>query len=202
MQTRIDCRVGFECCAHDDDERRQKEHHRVGGRSSESSDDSSSKHMESPIKKMLLNELIKEHEKELLLGGNLVENNTNNNARKKKKIYEDETEEETDDAIARSNSSTDACSTHALFHHNTFSSEPIPIPVADLQLRYDTQRVTRLLAFLSSTKCFSFPGKGKKSSFCLQKLTFFPVRTVRYFRVAQKERALFGSRKQIKIYFF
>ena len=202
MQTRIDCRVGFECCAHDDDERRQKEHHRVGGRSSESSDDSSSKHMESPIKKMLLNELIKGHEKELLLGGNLVENNTNNNARKKKKIYEDETEEETDDAIARSNSSTDACSTHALFHHNTFSSEPIPIPVADLQLRYDTQRVTRLLAFLSSTKCFSFPGKGKKSSFCLQKLTFFPVRTVRYFRVAQKERALFGSRKQIKIYFF
>ena len=202
MQTRIDCRVGFECCAHDDDERRQKEHHRVGGRSSESSADSSSKHTESPIKKMLLNELIKGHEKELLLGGNLVENNTNNNARKKKKIYEDETEEETDDAIARSNSSTDACSTHALFHHNTFSSEPIPIPVADLQLRYDTQRVTRLLAFLSSTKCFSFPGKGKKSSFCLQKLTFFPVRTVRYFRVAQKERALFGSRKQIKIYFF
>ena len=205
MQTRIDCRVGFECCAQDDDERRQKEHR--GGRSSESSDDSSSKYMESPIKKMLLNELIKEHEKELLLGsGNLVETTlnttTNNNARKKKKIYEDETEEETDDAIARSNSSTDACSTHALFHHNTFSSEPIPIPVADLQLRYDTQRVTRLLAFLSSTKCFSFPGKGKKSSFCLQKLTFFPVRTVRYFRVAQKERALFGSRKQIKIYFF
>jgi len=102
--------------------------------------------MESPIKKMLLNELIKEHEKELLLGGNLGEttlnNNTNNNkTRKKKKIYEDETEEETDDAIARSNSSTDACFTHALFHHNTFSSEPIPIPVADLQLRYDTQRV-------------------------------------------------------------
>ena len=60
---------------------------------------------------------------------------------KKKKIYEDETEEETDDAIARSNSSTDACFTHALFHHNTFSSEPIPIPVADLQLRYDTPRV-------------------------------------------------------------
>ena len=117
-------------------------------------------------------------------------------------MYEDETEEETEDAIARSNSSTDACFAHALFHHNTFSSDPIPIPVADLQLRYDTQRVTRLLAFLSSTKCFSFPGKGKKSSFCLQKLTFFPVRTVRYFRVAQKERALFGSRKQIKIYFF
>jgi hypothetical protein len=95
--------------------------------------------MESPIKKMLLNELIKGHEKELLLGGNL--DNTNNNARKKKKIYEDETEEETDDAIARSNSSTDTCFTHALFHHNTFSSEPIPIPVADLQLRYDTPRV-------------------------------------------------------------
>ena len=205
MQTRIDCRVGFECCAHDDDERRQKEHR--GGRSSESSDDSSSKYLESPIKKMLLNELIKEHENELLLGsGNLVETTlnttTNNNARKKKKIYEDETEGETEDAIARSNSSTDACFSHALFHRNAFSSEPIPIPVADLQLRYDTQRVTRLLAFLSSTKCFSFPGKGKKSSFCLQKLTFFPVRTVRYFRVAQKERALFGSRKQIKIYFF
>ena len=102
--------------------------------------------MESPIKKMLLNELIKEHEKELLLGsGNLVETTlnttTNNNARKKKKIYEDETEEETEDAIARSNSSTDTCFTHALFHHNTFSSEPIPIPVADLQLRYDTPRV-------------------------------------------------------------
>ena len=113
--------------------------------------------MESPIKKMLLNELIKGHEKELLLGGNLVENNTNNNARKKKKIYEDETEEETDDAIARSNSSTDACSTHALFHHNTFSSEPIPIPVADLQLRYDTQRVVKRC--FSSTKCFSFRGK-------------------------------------------
>ena len=165
MQTRIDCRVGFECCAHDDDERRQKEHHRVGGRSSESSADSSSKHMESPIKKMLLNELIKGHEKELLLGGNLVENiggnlvenNTNNNARKKKKIYEDETEEETDDAIARSNSSTDACFAHALFHHNTFSSEPIPIPVADLQLRYDTQRV--VTRCFSSTKCSSFRGK-------------------------------------------
>jgi hypothetical protein len=98
--------------------------------------------MESPIKKMLLNELIKEHEKELLLGGNLATDNTNNNkTRKKKKIYEDETEEETEDAIARSSSSTDACFTHALFHHNTFSSEPIPIPVADLQLRYDTQRV-------------------------------------------------------------
>ena len=169
MQTRIDCRVGFECCARDYDERRQKEHHRVGGRSSESSDDSSSKYMESPIKKMLLNELIKEHEKELLLGsGNLVEttlNTTtnNNNARKNKKIYEDETEEETEDAIARSNSSTDACFSHALFHRNAFSSEPISIPVADLQLRYDTQRVTRLLAFLSSTKCFSF--RGKKSSF-------------------------------------
>ena len=64
MQTRIDCRVGFECCAQDDDERRQKDHHRGGGRSSESSDDNSSKHMESPIKKMLLNELIKEHEKD------------------------------------------------------------------------------------------------------------------------------------------
>ena len=202
MQTRIDCRVGFECCAHDDDERRQKEHHRVGGRSSESSADSSSKHMESPIKKMLLNELIKGHEKELLLGGNLATDNTNNNkTRKKKKIYEDETEEETDDAIARSNSSTDACFSHALFHRNAFSSEPIPIPVADLQLRYDTQRVTRLLAFLSSTKCFSFPGKGKKSSFCLQKLTFFPVRTVRYFRVAQKERALFGLENKSKFTF-
>jgi hypothetical protein len=149
MQTRIDCRVGFECCARDDDERRQKEHHRVGGRSSESSDDSSSKHMESPIKKMLLNELIKEHEKELLLGGNLATDNTNNNkTRKKKKIYEDETEEETEDAIARSNSSTDSCFTHALFHHNTFSSEPIPIPVADLQLRYDTQRVVKRCFFL------------------------------------------------------
>ena len=202
MQTRIDCRVGFECCAHDDDERRQKEHHRVGGRSSESSADSSSKHMESPIKKMLLNELIKGHEKELLLGGNLATDNTNNNkTRKKKKIYEDETEEETDDAIARSNSSTDACFSHALFHRNAFSSEPISIPVADLQLRYDTQRVTRLLAFLSSTKCFSFPGKGKKSSFCLQKLTFFPVRTVRYFRVAQKERALFGLENKSKFTF-
>ena len=162
MQTRIDCRVGFECCAHDDDERRQKEHHRMGGRSSESSADSSSKHMESPIKKMLLNELIKGHEKELLLGsGNLVETTlnttTNNNARKKKKIYEDETEGETEDAIARSNSSTDACFLHALFHRNAFSSEPIPIPVADLQLRYDTQRVVKRC--FSSTKCFSFRGK-------------------------------------------
>lgn len=197
MQTRIDCRVGFECCAHDDDERRQKEHHRVGGRSSESSADSSSKHMESPIKKMLLNELIKEHEKELLLGGNLVENNTNNNARKKKKIYEDETEEETDDAIARSNSSTDACFAHALFHHNTFSSEPIPIPVADLQLRYDTQRVVKRC--FSSTKCFSF--RGKKSSFACKKLTFFPMWAIRYFRVAQKERALFGLENKSKFTF-
>lgn len=162
MQTRIDCRVGFECCARDDDERRQKEHRRGGGRSSESSADSSSKHMESPIKKMLLNELIKEHEKELLLGGNLGEttlNNNTNNARKKMKIYEDETEEETEDAIARSNSSTDACFTHALFHHNTFSSEPIPIPVADLQLRYDTQRVVKRC--FSSTKCFPFSREKK-----------------------------------------
>ena len=168
MQTRIECRVGFECCARDDDERRQKDHHRVGGRSSESSDDSSSKHMESPIKKMLLNELIKEHEKELLLGGNLVEttlNNNTNNARKKKKIYEDETEEETEDAIARSNSSTDACFAHALFHHNTFSSEPIPIPVADLQLRYETQRVVKRLLFFLRQNVSLFPGKGKKVVF-------------------------------------
>lgn len=165
MQTRIDCRVGFECCAQDDDERRQKDHHRGGGRSSESSDDSSSKYMESPIKKMLLNELIKEHEKELLLGsGNLVETTlnttTNNNARKKKKIYEDETEGETEDAIARSNSSTDACFSHALFHRNAFSSEPISIPVADLQLRYDTRRVIKRLLFFD--KMFHLFSREKK----------------------------------------
>ena len=107
---------------------------------------------------MLLNELIKEHEKELLVGGNLVEttlNNNTNNARKKKKIYEDEEEEETEDAIARSNSSTDACFAHALFHHNAFSSEPIPIPVADLQLRYDTQRVKRCFSFFDKMFLFS-----------------------------------------------
>ena len=116
--------------------------------------------MESPIKKMLLNELIKEHEKELLLGGNLATTNTNNTKRKKKKIYEDETEEETEDAIARSNSSTDACFTHALFHHNTFSSDPIPIPVADLQLRYDTRRVIKRLLFFD--KMFHLFSREKK----------------------------------------
>lgn len=183
MQTRIDCRVGFECCA------QEKDHHRVGGRSSESSDDSSSNHMESPIKKMLLNELIKEHEKELLLGGNLVPettlNNNTNNARKKKKIYENETEEETEDAIARSNSSTDACFAHALFHHNALSSEPIPIPVADLQLRYETQRALR--AFLrQNVSLFA----GKKVVLLAKVDLLSHTNQVRYFRVA-KERERF-----------
>ena len=199
MQTRIDCRVGFECCARDDDERRQKEHRRGGGRSSESSDDSSSKHMESPIKKMLLNELIKEHEKELLLGGNLGEttlNNNTNNARKKKKIYEDETEEETEDAIARSNSSTDACFTHALFHHNTLSSEPIPIPVADLQLRYETQRALR--AFLRQNVSL-FP--GKKVVFPA-KVDLLSHSGQTIFSCGPERESAFWSRKQIKNYFF
>jgi hypothetical protein len=114
---------------------------------------------------MLLNELIKEHEKELLsVGGNLVETTFNilddTQRKKKKKMYEDETEEETEDAIARSNSSTDACFAHALFHHNTFSSDPIPIPVADLQLRYDTRRVIKRLLFFD--KMFHLFSREKK----------------------------------------
>ena len=202
MQTRIDCRAGFECCARGDDERRQKDH-RGGGWSSESSDDSSSKHMESPIKKMLLNELIKEHEKELRLGGNLVETTFNNdttnntNARKKKKIYEEEEgEEETEDAIARSNSSTDACFTHALFHHNTFSSEPIPIPVADLQLRYETQRALR--AFLRQNVSL-FP--GKKVVFPA-KVDLLSHTGQTIFSCGPERESAFWSRKQIKNYFF
>ena len=203
MQTRIDCRAGFECCARGDDERRQKDH-RGGGWSSESFDDSSSKHMESPIKKMLLNELIKEHEKELRLGGNLVEttfnNDTTNNtkARKKKKIYEEEEEEEeeeTEDAIARSNSSTDACFTHALFHHNTLSSEPIPIP-ADLQLRYETQRALR--AFLRQNVSL-FP--GKKVVFPA-KVDLLSHTGQTIFSCGPERESAFWSRKQIKNYFF
>ena len=203
MQTRIDCRVGFECCARGDDERRQKDH-RGGGWSSESFDDSSSKHMESPIKKMLLNELIKEHEKELRLGGNLVETTFNNdttnntNARKKKKIYEEEEEEEeeeTEDAIARSNSSTDACFTHALFHHNTLSSEPIPIP-ADLQLRYETQRALR--AFLRQNVSL-FP--GKKVVFPA-KVDLLSHTGQTIFSCGPERESAFWSRKQIKNYFF
>ena len=157
--------------------------------------------MESPIKKMLLNELIKEHEKELLLGGNLGEttlNNNTNNARKKMKIYEDETEEETEDAIARSNSSTDACFTHALFHHNTFSSEPIPIPVADLQLRYDTQRVVKRLLFFDKMFLFS----REKKVVLPAKVDLLSHVGHAIFSCGPERESAFWSRKQIKIYFF
>jgi len=141
---KIDCRVGFECA---------KKEHRA--RSSESDDSSNERltpphvFVESPIKKMLLNELIREHEKELQReekksnSANLdaaAEKTTttrrNLDRTKKMKIFnddDDETEDEEHLATQRSTSSADACFVNLSFHHNF--SEPIPIPVADLQLR-------------------------------------------------------------------
>jgi hypothetical protein len=138
---KIDCRVGFDCA---------KKEHRV--RSSESDDSSNERltpphvFVESPIKKMLLNELIREHEKELQReeksSANLdaaagkTTTRRNLDRTKKLKIFnddDDETEDEEHLATQRSTSSSDACSVNLSFHHNF--SDPIPIPVADLQLR-------------------------------------------------------------------
>ena len=137
---KIDCRVGFDCA---------KKEHRA--RSSESDDSSNERltpphvFVESPIKKMLLNELMREHEKELQReekkskSANLVASERTRNLEKrtkKLKIFnddDDETEDEEHLATQRSTSSSDACSVNLSFHHNF--SEPIPIPVADLQLR-------------------------------------------------------------------
>jgi len=141
---KIDCRVGFDCA--------KKE---LRARSSESDDSSNERltpphvFVESPIKKMLLNELIREHEKELQReekksnSANLdaaAEKTTttrrNLDRTKKMKIFnddDDETEDEEHLATQRSTSSADACFVNLSFHHNF--SEPIPIPVADLQLR-------------------------------------------------------------------
>jgi hypothetical protein len=140
---KIDCRVGFDCA---------KKEHRA--RSSESDDSSNERltpphvFVESPIKKMLLNELIREHEKELqreekkskssadLVASERTRNLDENKRMKKLKIFnddDDETEDEEHLATQRSTSSSDACVVNLSFHHNF--SEPIPIPVADLQLR-------------------------------------------------------------------
>jgi len=140
---KIDCRVGFECA---------KKEHRA--RSSESDDSSNERltpphvFVESPIKKMLLNELIREHEKELqreekkskssadLVASERTRNLDENKRKKKLKIFnddDDETEDEEHLTTQRSTSSSDACVVNLSFHHNF--SEPIPIPVADLQLR-------------------------------------------------------------------
>jgi len=140
---KIDCRVGFDCA---------KKEHRA--RSSESDDSSNERltpphvFVESPIKKMLLNELIREHEKELqreekkskssadLVASERTRNLDKNKRMKKLKIFnddDDETEDEEHLATQRSTSSSDACVVNLSFHHNF--SEPIPIPVADLQLR-------------------------------------------------------------------
>ena len=54
-------------------------------------------------------------------------------------------------------------------------------------------------ACFSSTKCFSF--RGKKSSFACKSWPSFPLRAMRYFRVAQKERALFGLENKSKFTF-
>jgi hypothetical protein len=96
---------------------------------------------------MLLNELIREHEKELqreekqsksadLVASERTRNLDKNKRMKKLKIFnddDDETEDEEHLATQRSTSSSDACVVNLSFHHNF--SEPIPIPVADLQLR-------------------------------------------------------------------
>ena len=135
-----DCRVGFEC-AND----------RAGGRNSESDDSSNERltpplaFVESPIKKMLLKELIEAHEKERedndeSAFGNLekVDSSKKKKSPKKKKTNgfaenTHELDDEEDDATLRSTSSTEQCFESTALYRNF--SEPIPIPVADVQLR-------------------------------------------------------------------
>mmetsp|Transcript_735 Transcript_735/g.2122 ORF Transcript_735/g.2122 Transcript_735/m.2122 type:complete len:187 (-) Transcript_735:3902-4462(-) len=148
-----DCRVGFEC-AND----------RAGGRNSESDDSSNerltpplSAFVESPIKKMLLKELIEAHEKERednderSAFGNLekVDSSKKKNSPKKKKTNgfaenTHELDDEEDDATLRSTSSTEQCFESTALYRNF--SEPIPIPVADVQLRrlYMEKRYKRI----------------------------------------------------------
>ena len=150
-----DCRVGFEC-AND----------RAGGRNSESDDSSNerltpplSAFVESPIKKMLLKELIEAHEKERedndeSAFGNLekVDSSKKKKSPKKKKTNgfaentNNELDDEEDDATLRSTSSTEQCFESTALYRNF--SEPIPIPVADVQLR---------CVFRSRLKRASFP---------------------------------------------
>ena len=150
-----DCRVGFEC-AND----------RAGGRNSESDDSSNerltpplSAFVESPIKKMLLKELIEAHEKERednderSAFGNLekVDSSKKKKSPKKKKTNgfaenTHELDDEEDDATLRSTSSTEQCFESTALYRNF--SEPIPIPVADVQLR---------CVFRSRLKRASFP---------------------------------------------
>lgn len=150
-----DCRVGFEC-AND----------RAGGRNSESDDSSNerltpplSAFVESPIKKMLLKELIEAHEKERedndeSAFGNLekVDSSKKKKSPKKKKTNgfaenaPHELDDEEDDATLRSTSSTEQCFESTALYRNF--SEPIPIPVADVQLR---------CVFRSRLKRASFP---------------------------------------------
>ena len=150
-----DCRVGFEC-AND----------RAGGRNSESDDSSNerltpplSAFVESPIKKMLLKELIEAHEKERednderSAFGNLekVDSSKKKKSPKKKKTNgfaenTHELDDEEDDATLRSTNSTEQCFESTALYRNF--SEPIPIPVADVQLR---------CVFRSRLKRASFP---------------------------------------------
>ena len=155
---KIDCRVGFECQAGAND--------RAGGRNSESDDSSNerltpplSAFVESPIKKMLLKELIEAHEKERednderSAFGNLekVDSSKKKKSPKKKKTNgfaenTHELDDEEDDATLRSTSSTEQCFESIALYRNF--SEPIPIPVADVQLR---------CVFRSRLKRASFP---------------------------------------------
>lgn len=162
---KIDCRVGFDCA---------KKEHRA--RSSESDDSSNERltpphvFVESPIKKMLLNELIREHEKELqreekkskssadLVASERTRNLDKNKRMKKLKIFnddDDETEDEEHLATQRSTSSSDACVVNLSFHHNF--SEPIPIPVADLQLRCALRDENVFDTFSPALLSLSFP---------------------------------------------
>jgi len=163
---KIDCRVGFDCA---------KKEHRA--RSSESDDSSNERltpphvFVESPIKKMLLNELIREHEKELqreekkskssadLVASERTRNLDKNKRMKKLKIFNDDDDDETEDeellATQRSTSSSDACVVNLSFHHNF--SEPIPIPVADLQLRCALRDENVFDTFFPALLSLSFP---------------------------------------------
>ena len=130
------------------------------------SDDSSNERLtpplsafvESPIKKMLLKELIEAHEKERedndeSAFGNLekVDSSKKKKSPKKKKTNgfaenTHELDDEEDDATLRSTSSTEQCFESTALYRNF--SEPIPIPVADVQLR---------CVFRSRLKRASFP---------------------------------------------
>ena len=149
-----DCRVGFECA------------NRLTP--------PLSAFVESPIKKMLLKELIEAHEKERedndeSAFGNLekVDSSKKKKSPKKKKTNDfaenarHELDDEEDDATLRSTSSTEQCFESTALYRNF--SEPIPIPVADVQLRCVFRSRSLKRASISPLSLFSFLTSSKRA---------------------------------------